>query len=246
MKNNLHLIQAFPERSIHTCLVNMSQVKDYQKYKADRKENPDLVTTPFHLACKLSNDEAVRQLVDQHSYDINILVNVKSGIYELLSTSCYLDFNILNYLMKKRRPCINSGKKLPLNQAILRGNPFIIKSLLEFGRPHPCLRDANGKAPIHVAATKLDLETFEHLIEQTGVNPMIPDSDGNTILHLIALGVIRDAEYDFVKTAIIKYGLRLTRNADNRTPLTIIRSYSSQPAPRGQPNFRKKLWEYFE
>ena len=67
------------------------------------------------MACKLSNDEAVRQLVDQQNYDINVLINEKSAIFELLSTSCYLDFNILNFLMKKRKPCINSGNKLPLN-----------------------------------------------------------------------------------------------------------------------------------
>jgi ankyrin repeat protein len=45
-------------------------------------------------------------------------------------------------------------------------------------------------------------------------------------LHLLALGVIRDAEYDFVKQVIQKYSMRLTRNLDNRTPLGIIRSYS--------------------
>lgn len=31
---------------------------------------------------------------------------------------------------------------------------------------------------------------------------MLPDSEGNTLLHLLTLGVIRDAEYDFVKQII--------------------------------------------
>ena len=31
---------------------------------------------------------------------------------------------------------------------------------------------------------------------------MMPDSEGNTFLHSLALGVIRDAEYDFVKHQI--------------------------------------------
>ena len=31
---------------------------------------------------------------------------------------------------------------------------------------------------------------------------MQPDNDGNTILHIMSLGVIRDAEYDFVKQVI--------------------------------------------
>ena len=157
-----------------------------------------MITSPFHLACKLSNDEAVRQLVESHDFDINILVNEKSALYELLSTSCYLDFNILNYLLKKRKPSINSGKRLPLNQAILRGNPFIIKSLIEFGKPNHFIKDCNGKAPIHVSAGKLDMDTFDMLIKE-GSDPMFPDNDGNTILHIMALGTIGDAEYDFIK-----------------------------------------------
>jgi hypothetical protein len=61
------------------------------------------------------------------------------------------------------------------------------------------------------------------------------------------LGVIRDAEYDFVKQVIQKYSMRLTRNNENRTPLSIIRSYSQKaPALRGQPNFKNILREYFE
>jgi hypothetical protein len=40
-------------------------------------------------------------------------------------------------MMKKRKPQINSGERLPLNQAILRGNPMIIKTLIEFGNPNP-------------------------------------------------------------------------------------------------------------
>jgi len=55
---------------------------------------------------------------------------------------------------------------------------------------------------------------------------MLPDSEGNTILHMLAFGVIRDAEYDFVKILTMKYKMRLTRNKDNRSPLGIIRGYS--------------------
>jgi len=33
LKNNFALIQAFPEKSIRTCYVNMSQVRDYRKFK---------------------------------------------------------------------------------------------------------------------------------------------------------------------------------------------------------------------
>lgn len=128
----------------------------------------------------------------------------------------------------------------------MRGNPFIIKTLIEFGNPNPFARDINGKAAIHIAAARLDMETFDMLIKK-GADPMMPDKVGNTILHIMAYGTIRDIEYDFIKEIIEKYNIRLTRNKDQKTPLNIIRSYSSKPVNlRGQPNFKKKILEYFE
>ena len=43
------------------------------------------------------------------------------------------------------------------------------------------------------------------------------------MLHLMAMGAIRDAEYDFIKALVEKYPVRLTRNQDNKTPLNIIK-----------------------
>lgn len=99
---------------------------------------------------------------------------------------------------------------------------------------------------MHIAASKLDMDTFDILIK-AGADPMLSDNEGNTILHLMAMGVVRDAEYDFIKQIIEKYDMRLTRNSENKTPLNIIRSYSAKPMSlRGQPNYKKKLWEYFD
>jgi len=91
--------------------------------------------------------------------------------------------------MKKKKPCINAGNRLPLNMAILRGNPFIIKTIIEYGKPNHYTRDINGKAAIHNAAAKLDMEPFDLLIK-AGAEPMLPDSKGNTILHIMAMGTI--------------------------------------------------------
>ena len=87
--------------------------------------------------------------------------------------------------MKKRKPQINSGKTLALNTAILRGNPFMINCILEHGEPSPFVKDGNGKGPIHVAASKLNLEIFEQLV-RLGFDPMLPDAQGNTFLHIMA------------------------------------------------------------
>ena len=125
-------------------------------------------------------------------------------------------------ILKKKQPQINSGSRLALNQAILRGNPFMINALLEYGDASPFVRDASGKSPIHIAAAKLDRASFEKLlgvgdkkslapgdnrktddqkssIPTPKADPMMPDADGNTFLHIMALGVIKDTEYDFIK-----------------------------------------------
>lgn len=59
--------------------------------------------------------EAVRILVEHHGYDINVLLNEKNFLYELLQNSNYDDYSILNMIFKKRKPQINSGSKLALN-----------------------------------------------------------------------------------------------------------------------------------
>jgi ankyrin repeat protein len=88
---------------------------------------------------------------------------------------------------------------------------MIIKTLIEFGNPNPYVQDSFGKFYIHVAAAKLDIETMQLLIEK-GADPLIPDNVGNTILHILTYGTIRDVEYDFIKSITIKFNLRLTRN----------------------------------
>ena len=178
---------------------------------------------------------------------MNVLLNDKNFIVELLQNSGYLDFSILNMIMKKKRPQINSGSKLALNQAILRGNPFMINALLENGDCNPFVRDAEGKSPIHIAAAKLNRDTFEKLIRTTGADPMMPDDDGNTFLHMMALGVIKDTEYDFIKQMVIRHGLRLTCNKEGKTPLNLIKTNAGVSiALRGQPNFKRKIGEFFE
>lgn len=97
-----------------------------------------------------------------------------------------------------------------------------------------------------MAAIKLDQETFDHLVG-LGTDPLLPDSEGNTWIHTLALGTITDKEYDFIKRNVLKYALRLTRNKENRTALNTIKQFSGQALGlRGQPNFKRKIWEWFE
>ena len=165
--------------------MSVHQLKDYKSFKEDKASDKELLTTPLHLACKNSNIDAVRILLELQKYDCNVLLQEKNFVVELLQNSGYTDFSILQLILKKRKPQINSGKTLALNQAILRGNPFMINTLLEHGNPSPFVKDANGKGPIHVAASKLNSEVFEGLI-RIGFDPMMPDAQGNTFLHIMA------------------------------------------------------------
>lgn len=92
-------------------------------YKNEKSmDQSQMIMTPLHLACKESNGEAIRILTEKHNYDMNILLDNKSAVYELISNSQYVDVNILNYLLRTSSPDINSGCLLPLNYAISRGN----------------------------------------------------------------------------------------------------------------------------
>ncbi len=249
-ENKQDVLELFPRGSVKSVYVSVHQLTDYRQFKGKKKQSTgalnDMMTTPLHIAAEVSNIEAVRTLIQNHTYDVNILIKEKNFLIDLLETAGYKDFSILNVIFSKKRPCINSGAKLPLNQAILRGNPYIIKTLLELGNPHPYTRDAMGKSPLHMAAIKLDTETFEQLIDN-GCDPLLPDADGNTWIHTLALGTITDKEYDFIKRNMLKYSLRLTRNKENRTALNSIKQFSGQALGlRGQPNFKRKIWEWFE
>jgi ankyrin repeat protein len=155
----------------------------------------------LHLACQMSNVEAARILMTDHNYDVNILLYEKNFLHDLLTTGSFQDFSILKNIFKKRKPCINSGCKMALNQAILRGNQYIIQTLMEHGSPNPYAKDINGMTPIHVACAKLDFETFDDLVK-IGGDAMLPDHNGNTFLHLLCEGGIKDIEYDFAKMAL--------------------------------------------
>lgn len=61
----------------------------------------------------------------------------------------------------------------------------------------------------------------------------MPDAEGNTFLHIMALGVIKDTEYDFIKQMVIRHGLRLSRNRKGESPLYLVRNAGQNLALRG-------------
>jgi ankyrin repeat protein len=114
-KNKNDILLLFPQNSIHTAYISLHQLKDYKQFKEDKDQMKELLTTPLHIACQNSNIEAVRILIEQQSFDVNVLVNDRNFIVELLQNSGYMDFSIMNMIFRKRKPQINSGTNLALN-----------------------------------------------------------------------------------------------------------------------------------
>ena len=50
------------------------------------------------------------------------MLNDKNILCELLNLCSNQDFEIMKRIFKERKPCINSGKKIPLINAIIKGN----------------------------------------------------------------------------------------------------------------------------
>lgn len=119
--------------------------------------------------------------------------------------------------------------------------------MLEHGQPNPYAKDEKGITPLHTACAMLDWETFEELINKGG-DAMLPDKDGNTFLHLMCQGVVKDIEYDFAKLALQSFNIKLTRNNRGKTPLDILRGMQGAAAGfvRGQPNYKRRLQDYLD
>ena len=49
-------------------------VGKFKSFKEDKASGEELLTTPLHLACKNSNIEAVRILLELQHYDCNVLL----------------------------------------------------------------------------------------------------------------------------------------------------------------------------
>lgn len=98
-----------------------------------------------------------------------------------------------------------------------------------------------------MACSKLDWDTLKDLV-QIGGDPLLPDKDGNTFLHTLCTGHVVDQEYDFVKFACYEFEMKLTRNSQGKSPLNLIRSMEANfgNIRIGQPNYKRKLQDFFE
>lgn len=85
-KDRLHLLNLFPRNSVKTVYVSMTEeVTDMRQFKAMKKSH-EMISTPLHLACQMSNVEAARILLTDHRYDVNILLYEKNFLHDLLTT----------------------------------------------------------------------------------------------------------------------------------------------------------------
>ena len=83
LKNNSEILSKFPARGVKPCLVKKASTsKDTKLPKKLR--TAEETTTPLHLACRVSNEEAVKLLVERHAFNPNMILHGKTPIFELL------------------------------------------------------------------------------------------------------------------------------------------------------------------
>ena len=104
-ENKQDVLELFPRGSVKSVYVPMNALKDYTKHKMTKKGKHvsgdsinDVMTTPLHIAAECSNIEAVRTLIQNHNYDLNILIKEKNFLIDLLETAGFKDFSILNVI----------------------------------------------------------------------------------------------------------------------------------------------------
>lgn len=76
----------------------MHSLADYNEYKNKKRAHGsinDQLSTPLHLAANSSMESAIKLLLEDHDYDVNILINKNSFLIDLLDNSGLKDFNIL-------------------------------------------------------------------------------------------------------------------------------------------------------
>ena len=151
----------------------------------------------------------------------------KSALYEVLSNEVALPNKVLStvrFMMRSGTIDIESGEYLPLIKSI--GNANLSKILIETGKINYYRRDAKGQTPVHKAGELQDRSVLENMAKM-GADLSIPDSKGNTVLHYICQGPVRDEQFALIKWLVGVKGLRLIRNNDSEgheTPLNIIQS----------------------
>lgn len=59
-------------------------------------------------------------------------------------------------------------------------------------------KDNFGRAPVHVAGDKGDAEIFRDLLRR-GADPNMPDVKGNTVLHYLCAGPLKEAHFSLLK-----------------------------------------------
>ena len=85
------------------------------------------------------------------------------------------------------------------------------------------------------------------LMLSKGADLHIPDNDGNTILHYLCEGSVRDFEFELIQWLVEVQNMRLVRNREHNSPLSLIKGYpKKQVNLRGQKNMRKEVSELFD
>lgn len=136
---------------------------------------PELELSPLHLAVKEKNT-----LLVKHHYEKNPGVSKASDLF----SECD-DLEILNFLIDKKHPHIESGRAL--SNAVRRGRHTFIAPLISRGGANPDQKDNIRDLPllheVVIGAIKQDTNTLTELLKHCHVNAK--DQFNYTALHYL-------------------------------------------------------------
>ena len=76
---------------------------------------------------------------------------------------------------------------------------------------------------------------------------MLLDRDGNTILHYLCMGGVKESEFELIKWLVETQKIRFIRNNDHDSPFDLIRGYPKKKLHfKNAKNYRKEVSDYFE
>ena len=166
-------------------------------------EDGDLL---LHMACQWGDVDIVSYLVCEQHCDVN--VRNKNGDSPLQIACCLKALDIIKFFLQQRcdTSIVNKNGKspqtIPLNEngdlllhiACQWGDVDIVRYLMYEQHCDVNIQNKKGYSPLHTAISSCTASTALCLLQHIECNCILPDSDGNTPLHLACMNVDTNSE----------------------------------------------------
>ncbi len=175
--------------------------------------------SPFHLAARNGDLEAVRLFLSDPFLDPNILNANRATPLHLAAQNGHTDIVITLLADQRLNPNALAGNGVsPLHLASQNGHIDIVRILLSDSRVDPNVANANGVTPLYSASQSGKIGVVKMLLADLRVNPLILANGGSSALHI----AVRCRHIEVV--IILLEDLRISpdiQNVDGATPLHV-------------------------